>query len=134
MTAAKYRTVRGISERTIPSRFLDELGSEHVHITDRSDSLGGFGPSPGTGERWDEQDQRPEPMRTYDSARQAQRVNEGDRMASGLGEGVMVRHPRFGVGKVINVSGGANARAKIDFRTVGVKTLVLEYARLEPLD
>lgn len=134
MTAAKYRTVRGISERTIPSRFLDELGSEHVHITDRSDSLGGFGSSSGTGERWDEQDQRPEPMRTYDSARQAQRVNEGNRMASGLGEGVMVRHPRFGVGKVINVSGGANARAKIDFRTVGVKTLVLEYARLEPLD
>lgn len=134
MTAAKYRTVRGISERTIPSRFLDELGSEHVHITDRSDSLGGFGPSSGTGERWDDADQRPEPMRTYDSARQAQRASEGNRIASGLGEGVMVRHPRFGVGKVINVSGGANARAKIDFRTVGVKTLVLEYARLEPLD
>ncbi len=134
LTAAKYRTVRGISERTIPSRFIDELGSEHVHVVDRSDSLGGFGASAGTGESWDEQDQRPQPTRTYDSARQAQRASEDNRMASGLGEGVMVRHPRFGVGKVINVSGGANARAKIDFRTVGVKTLVLEYARLEPLD
>jgi hypothetical protein len=46
----------------------------------------------------------------------------------------MVRHPRFGVGKIVNVTSGSNARAKIDFRTVGVKTLVLEYARLEPLD
>ena len=134
MTAAKYRTVRGISERTIASRFLDELGSEHVHMVDRSDSLGGFGPTSGTGESWDDEYAQVPKVRAYDSAREVQRAKEGSRMASGLREGAMVRHPRFGVGKIVNVTGGSNARAKIDFRTVGVKTLVLEYARLEPLD
>lgn len=126
MTAARYRTVRGISERTIPSRFLDELGSEHVHMVDRSDSLGGFGPGAGTGETWD----------NGPSPRRVEAIDTGGRagVPDGLGEGVMVRHPRFGVGKVVSVSGGANARARIDFRTVGVKTLVLEYARLEPID
>lgn len=126
LTAARYRTVRGISERTIPSRFLDELGSEHVHVVDRSDSLGGFGPGAGTGERWDE----------GGGARRVETRDTGGRagVPDGLDEGVMVRHPRFGVGRVVSVSGGANARAKIDFRAVGVKTLVLEYARLEPVD
>jgi len=135
MTAAKYRTVRGISERTIASRFLEELGSEHVHMTDRSDSLGGYGPSTGTGESWeDSANQFPQIRSISSSARQAQRADEGSQMAAGLREGAMVRHPRFGMGKVMSVMGGSNARAKIDFRTVGVKTLVLEYARLEPLD
>lgn len=135
LTAAKYRTVRGISERTIASRFLEELGSEHVHMTDRSDSLGGYGPSAGTGESWeDSANQFPQTRSISSSARQSQRADEGSQMAAGLREGAMVRHPRFGAGKVMSVMGGSNARAKIDFRTVGVKTLVLEYARLEPLD
>ena len=43
----------------------------------------------------------------------------------------MVRHPQFGVGKVVSVTGGLNARAQIQFRDVGTKTLVLEYARLQ---
>ena len=45
--------------------------------------------------------------------------------------GTLVRHPQFGVGKVVSASAGANARATIQFRDVGTKTLVLEYARLE---
>ena len=45
----------------------------------------------------------------------------------------MVRHPQFGLGKVMSVSGGSNARAQIQFKDVGTKTLVLEYARLERL-
>jgi DNA helicase-2/ATP-dependent DNA helicase PcrA len=45
--------------------------------------------------------------------------------------GCTVRHPQFGTGKVLEVMGGANARARIQFRDAGIKTLVLEYARLE---
>jgi len=49
-----------------------------------------------------------------------------------LGEGDVVRHPQFGEGKVMSIAGaGANARAKVHFFNVGVKTLILEYARLE---
>jgi len=133
MTSAKYRTVRGISERTIPSRFIDEFGSSHVDIVDRADSLGGYVPSAGTDESWEDVQVAPQ-IRTFDPAKQAQKAREGNIMAASLKEGKIVRHPRFGVGKIVSVSAGANARAKIDFRSVGIKTLVLEYARLELAD
>ncbi|HPO93383.1 MAG TPA: hypothetical protein PL072_07910, partial [Phycisphaerales bacterium] len=51
----------------------------------------------------------------------------------GIRAGVQVRHPQFGVGTVKSVTPGAGARAQIQFRDAGVKTLVLEYARLEVL-
>jgi len=44
-----------------------------------------------------------------------------------------VRHPTFGVGKIVDMSkAGTNTRAIVDFRSSGRKTLLLEYARLEP--
>jgi DNA helicase II / ATP-dependent DNA helicase PcrA len=106
LSAAKYRTIRGRSERTIPSRFLDELPREHVRVSDQSEAWedfdGGFGGGGDSG---------------------------GSR---GLPAGSRVRHPQFGVGEVLSVEGGM--RAKIRFRDVGVKTLVLEYARLTVLE
>jgi hypothetical protein len=44
--------------------------------------------------------------------------------------GCRVRHPQFGAGTIEKVTPGANARAVVRFDSVGVKTLVLEYARL----
>jgi len=43
--------------------------------------------------------------------------------------GQSVRHPRFGIGKILNLS---NNRAIVDFPTSGRKTLVLEFAGLQP--
>ena len=49
--------------------------------------------------------------------------------------GSLVRHPQFGLGRVTRVMGlGMNRRASIDFMDVGSKTLVLQYARLSPVD
>ncbi len=45
-----------------------------------------------------------------------------------------VRHPQFGVGTIENISSGMDARAQIKFREAGMKTLVLQYARLERID
>jgi DNA helicase-2/ATP-dependent DNA helicase PcrA len=124
ITCAKYRTLRGISERTIPSRFLVELGKEHITVSDQSDALGGIDAD------WDED--------ASSEDRQAARAVRGamDRVAAARAGGKFpvgctVRHPQFGVGKVVSVTGGTNARAQIQFRDVGTKTLVLEYARLE---
>ncbi len=133
MSAAKYRTQRGISERAIPSRFIEELGSEHVRLSDQSDP---FGESPRTGSigpGW-ERDVSIAKLREYSAAEEVERAARGNRLASGLVEGATVRHPRFGVGVVQSIQGGANARAKVNFRGIGLKTLVLEYARLEPMD
>jgi DNA helicase-2/ATP-dependent DNA helicase PcrA len=137
ITSSKYRTVRGLTERQIPSRFLEELATtatrEFISVSDQSDS--GNPDAAWIGES-DEHDRdmalrRGVPPSLLDATRAAASA----RAAAGAGArfpvGAMVRHPQFGVGKVLSVQGGVNARASIQFRDVGVKTLVLEYARLE---
>lgn len=45
--------------------------------------------------------------------------------------GNIVSHQKFGVGKVLDLEGtGANTKAKIEFKTVGIKKLLLKFARL----
>src|SRR5690606_14071193 len=43
ITSARYRTQRGVVERTIPSRFLQELDPQSVMVSDQADSWGGGG-------------------------------------------------------------------------------------------
>jgi len=51
----------------------------------------------------------------------------------GIARGMRVRHPHFGVGRVLTVSGsGPSQKLKVDFERAGLKTLMLKYASLEP--
>ena len=113
LTTATHRTMRGLLERTIPSRFLTELG-QGVTVTDRSGEGEAHLVSSGGGGGWT-------PQRS--SGPEAQ-----------YPVGSLVRHPQFGLGQVVGVTGGTSARADIKFRDVGVKTLILEYARLKRVD
>ena len=106
ITSAKYRTHRGMTDRTIPSRFLEELDREHAIFSDQA----------GIEDEWEAP-----PVETRVGKGRAQR-------AGGLSEGAVVRHPRFGMGTVVEAGSG---RVRVNFRDVGLKTLVLEYARLE---
>jgi len=114
LTSARYRTMRGISERTLPSRFLSELDPRHTIMSDQADPFA---------EGWDE------PIDEDVPTRRAQAVARSPRGAH-FEIGARVRHPQFGVGTVESFTGGAGARVRVKFRDVGVKTLVLEYARL----
>lgn len=125
MTSSRYRTVRGVPERCMRSRFLDEIDEAHVVECDRageaerdwaeSSGRGGFG-----GRGRDE----------FDSPR----GGSGGAKMGGLRVGMTVRHPQFGVGRVTGLTAGLDARAKIAFRDVGEKTLVLQYARLSVVE
>lgn len=126
MTCARYRTIRGVSERSIPSRFFEELDPAHVITADEADALSGLDDAwTGAG-----------------SGRSAARTPaRGDSGAGGSGAGtggiragMRVQHPQFGAGRVKSVTSGTNARAVVDFESVGTKTLVLEYARLRAVD
>jgi DNA helicase-2/ATP-dependent DNA helicase PcrA len=49
--------------------------------------------------------------------------------------GARVRHPIFGEGTVLEASGsGAGRKLRVRFDRVGVKTVVLRFAQLEPAD
>ncbi len=55
-----------------------------------------------------------------------------DSAGSPLKEGDLVRHPSFGLGRIVSLSGrGDQARARVRFNAVGEKDLVLKFARIE---
>ena len=67
-----------------------------------------------------------------------QRINTSPTTSTGnnpLHVGQIIEHERFGIGDVINVEGsGENAKATIKFRNVGVKQLLLKFARYKIIE
>jgi DNA helicase-2/ATP-dependent DNA helicase PcrA len=114
MCHAKYRTVFGQTLPTIPSRFLGELPDEVVEQVDLMDD----------GDSAYEVENESRHQRSL-----------AHRQAGEYPPGTLVRHPQFGLGRVVQVSAaGMHTRATIDFNTSGAKTLILQYARLERAD
>jgi DNA helicase-2/ATP-dependent DNA helicase PcrA len=112
LTKAQIRTVRGMRERTITSSFFGEMPQDALRITDRTtlDSLG-------------DRDEENEYLR-----------EESRGLAGQFRRGQMVRHPKFGVGRIADVSDmGSQTRAVVEFNSAGRKTLILQYAQLEPI-
>ncbi|MDP9172332.1 MAG: UvrD-helicase domain-containing protein [Planctomycetota bacterium] len=113
MSKAAYRTIRGLRERTAASQFLSQMPLELLDINDRA----------GNQTTW----QHPS------DTRRANTWEEPDMANIKFKLGQRVRHPAFGVGKIVEVSNtGANTRAIVEFQSAGRKTLILEHARLSP--
>lgn len=109
----KYRTVFGQTMPTIRSRFISELPADVIEEIDPSSDP----------EAYEDE--------LFSGGGGAQR-SLAAKQAGQYPPGALVRHPQFGLGRVVNVSPmGAHTRAKIDFTTSGTKTLILQYARLE---
>ncbi len=137
MTSAKLRTMRGIPERTIPSRFLAEMDSAQLLVSDQSGGMIGDGWDDDAGDS--EHDMPPRIAVRGDSG-WSPPTGSASKPASAMGPGGAsfragdrVRHAQFGVGTVKSASPGLNARVVIEFQDVGVKTLVLQHARLVKL-
>jgi DNA helicase II / ATP-dependent DNA helicase PcrA len=114
LTHARYRTIFGQTMPVIPSRFLDEIPREHQRRNDVSD------------------DALDAEERGHAAWRQK---TAAGRAANAMPPGTLVRHPQFGLGRITDVSPiGSHTRARVDFNTAGVKTLILQYARLEVVD
>jgi DNA helicase-2/ATP-dependent DNA helicase PcrA len=110
LSRAAYRTIRGLRERTVGSPFLHEMPGEDLLFIDR------------TGLPSDDDDAEA----------------RSDRPSSDSGgpqfrRGQLVRHRQFGLGKIAEVTDmGRHTRAIVDFNSAGRKTLILQYANLEP--
>lgn len=130
ITSSRYRTIRGLSERTMTSRFVEELPREHVTISDQGefhergwDDIGGASPM----------DRLAAARRgaTAGFETPSRSAKTKDSRGQEITIGSRVRHPQFGLGEIVSITTGQDARAQVKFRDVGVKTLVLQYARLE---
>ena len=114
LSHARYRLVFGQSMPTIPSRFLEEFPANLIECNepDSIDAHGGTVRNDGRGER----------------------ALAGE-LAGEFPPGSIVRHPDFGLGRVLHVAPmGAHTRARITFNTAGTKTLILQYARLAKVE
>ncbi len=111
ITAARWRDFRGMSNRTSPSLFLRELPEDSVEriTVDPEEEFD-----------YDEQEEE-------DLSATAQDYLHWRR-------GQLVRHPSFGVGRLLWIKPqGRRTHAGVHFAAYGEKTLVLEYAHLEPI-
>ncbi|MAE63480.1 MAG: hypothetical protein CMJ18_04340 [Phycisphaeraceae bacterium] len=110
MSHTRCRTVFGQTLPAIPSRFLRELPEDELEITGDEESEAS----------WD----RP--------SRRRREIDAPAGEASIYTPGTMVRHPQFGLGRIIRtIPSGNDARVRVRFANVGEKTLVLSFARLE---
>ncbi len=110
LTHGQFRTIFGQTSATIPSRFLQELPAESI---ERIDLTG---------------DSKTSTANPFSSL-------PPDPLTEAFPPGTFVRHEKFGYGKVMQVQrGGAHTRAQVQFENAGIKTLILQYARLEKMD
>jgi hypothetical protein len=103
---------RGVTQRQTCSPFLIELPAREVDWIDADDGNGGE-------------------SRSQDDDEELSTLEAAGRWY----EGMLVRHPTFGLGRLMWVQpAGRNTRAGVRFTTGEQKTLILEYAKLVAVD
>ena len=136
LTHAKMRYRFGEPSYQTASQFLTEIGDDHVEVLEsrtafRKSTLDSWGNGRRRASKaasWKAESVsdgfQPDPFPDYES--ESQEVIE-------IKRGSLVVHEVFGKGKVIEVSGGGEMRkASVRFESVGVKNLVLKFAKLRP--
>ncbi len=109
LSSAAMRTLRGIREATMESQFIEELPADRVARRDLAGGSRGASIDPDAPAWEPDPDER-----------------------QGWKAGMRVRHRQFGMGQIEAVlRQGSVTTLRVAFRTVGVKSLVAEYARLE---
>jgi len=117
LSCAQERRRYGSRTFAVPSRFLREIPEEVLQ-----------------GELPEAREAGPLGRRREDASLDYS-YGQGEAEAAGaaIPRGMRVRHPVFGAGTVLDVSGaGPNQKLRVRFDRVGVKTLVLRFANLEP--
>ncbi len=131
LTSVKYRQLRGKTTRQVESPFLAEIGDESISRTDKTTpEMPSYRPAIGVKRACDGF------YEDIDNRRIIEAMEASDSLPdefAGISRGRLVRHEKFGTGKVLETSyDGTRTRAVVQFRYAGKKTLILEYAGLKP--
>ncbi len=134
LSYASLRRVFGQARPGIPSRFIEELPADDVTWLGARPSTRGYTPAWSSSSRQETESRTSSHERERDNGQSYIDRCEGSDLSddpAALFEGMHVRHPKFGVGQVQGVVGGAPARAKVRFERAGVRTIVARF--LQPI-
>jgi DNA helicase-2/ATP-dependent DNA helicase PcrA len=140
LTRARVRQVRGRAMPTIPSSFLSELKPVITYQEEDSEEGESQLPAQSVGERTVETGERPAAaavdaslvMTAADLLNGTRKTAE---IPTGFAAGMTVRHPRYGLGTIISVSGmSRNQTLTVEFHGDGKqKTFVASKSPLQPV-
>jgi len=133
LTSAGRRRVFGEYRASEPSRFFAEVPAELVEQAPASASLPYQAGLPAYGSELDRYRRRGHRAGRVGEAQEPGFAYENeDQRYPGLGPGVRVRHPQFGIGTIISIeSADADMKLTVRFASVGRKKLIAKYAKLE---
>ncbi|GJQ58880.1 MAG: ATP-dependent DNA helicase PcrA [Candidatus Scalindua sp. AMX11] len=135
LTHARYRSKFGQRSIGIPSRFLSEIPEELTESIDKTQYGSGLddfqaGDAQGDREFLSSRDKWFQNIRKGEETVTFGTPDLTPSKSNNFLPGDMVRHGRFGRGKVTRISPSSDA-AFVDFNRVGTKKLILKYAKLE---
>ena len=109
LSRARYRMIRGLTDRTVRSGFLDELPRGEID--------------------WSEPIVRSQPDTT--PVPRGQLPDDIEQWQVGM----LVQHPRFGLGRILSLERGAKrTHVSVQFKDGPRQSWVLEFAELERVD
>ena len=146
LTCAQNRFRYGRMEYDTPSRFIKDIDPSLIRVESEkgggeSSYTRGYGQTTSRGSQWM---QNPRPVATQFKADPMPRsvaprkpeppvnpfVGKASTQTTGLHEGSVIEHQRFGIGTVVKLEGvGENQKATVAFKNAGTKQLLLKYAR-----
>ena len=146
LTCAQNRFRFGRMEYDTPSRFIKDFDPSLIRVLsekggDEDNYVRGYRQTTSRGSNWM---QNPRPVATQFKADPKPRlipmpkpeppvnpfVSKATNSDSGLHEGSIIEHQRFGVGRVLKIEGsGENQKATVEFKNTGTKQLLLKFAR-----
>ena len=146
LTCAQNRFRFGRIEYDTPSRFIKDFDPSLIRVLsekggDEDNYVRGYRQTTSRGSNWM---QNPRPVATQFKADPKPRlipmpkpeppvnpfVSKATNSDSGLHEGSIIEHQRFGVGRVLKIEGsGENQKATVEFKNTGTKQLLLKFAR-----
>ena len=127
LTCARHRIVRGVTVAQAASPFLKEIGSQNVKVEDLTTPRPAPSPSSGATAGGFYADVRERAL--IESAERDLSLPPGYEY---IKAGSLIRHPKFGLGKVLSLSQPwPETRATVHFDQWGTKKLVLAMANVE---
>lgn len=162
LSYAKSRFRNGQTSPSNPSRFLKDIDKAYLKANEGvlDGGIGGFGRY-AEGGFWDDvhknrEDRESQNTRTFINRETPSQTTVTDRYASGrpsklvsmkdaetrstpptqdvsgISVGTVIRHERFGIGKILSIEGDTSSRkATVEFENSGTKQLLLKFARFD---